>query len=312
MSGTAAQGVAYLDIVFRHFMQTVIFFCRPPRSVFTVRRFGKKILLFTLWACETDLPDRGCLPHISQVFDIAAPPECEHMAQDKDAKNIFSRFTNQELTPNRGTERHMIEGLRPAYNATLRPVARLLVRLGMSPDFVTVAGVGVFAIAGAFAYRGMWWPSSLTAIVGGFLDGLDGLVAREANRKTAFGAVLDSTCDRLTEILWVAGIMGFFLDTPAYTPAGPWICFAAITGSVMVSYVKARAEGMGLECKGGLMQRPERLLAIGFCLVCGPTVALWGLGAIAVLGYATMVRRLIVVRGTARRKVVGPQTDPAT
>jgi CDP-diacylglycerol--glycerol-3-phosphate 3-phosphatidyltransferase len=194
----------------------------------------------------------------------------------------------------------MIEGLKPFYNASLRPIGRFLAHLGIHPNVITLAGVVLFGGAGWFAYAGPWKISLLFVIAGACMDGLDGLVAREYNKKTIFGAIFDSTCDRLTEIVWICGICAFYtLRSPS--SAGVLLCIAALSGSLMVSYVKARAEAAGIACTGGILQRPERIIVLAACLLLGPTVMLWGLGAVAVVGYSTVVERLVAVERAARR-----------
>jgi CDP-diacylglycerol--glycerol-3-phosphate 3-phosphatidyltransferase len=194
----------------------------------------------------------------------------------------------------------MIEGLKPFYNATLRPVGKLLAQMGIHPNVITMAGVALFCGAGWYAFKGQWRISLLFVIAGACMDGLDGLVAREYNKKSVFGAVFDSTCDRLTEIVWISGICAYYaLRAPS--PLGVLLCIAALSGSFMVSYVKARADGAGVPCTGGILQRPERIILLAACLLIGPRAMPWGLGVMAVVGYVTMVERLIAVAREASK-----------
>jgi CDP-diacylglycerol--glycerol-3-phosphate 3-phosphatidyltransferase len=207
----------------------------------------------------------------------------------------------------------MIEGLKPGYNAFLLPLARLLVRMRIHPNTLTVGGVVIYGIAGAYAAFGRWWVSVLWAIIGGFLDGLDGLVAREGRQGSLFGAVLDSSCDRVTEIVWFTGLLVYFLRQPQPNLRGAVALVAALSGGIMVSYVKARAEGVGLECRRGLLQRPERLLLFGGCLVSGPHVMVWALGALALLSYFTVLQRLVATFQADRDRLKqSRQVHPAT
>lgn len=207
----------------------------------------------------------------------------------------------------------MIEGLKPGYNAFLLPVARLLVRAGIHPNVLTAFGVVLYGIAGAYAAVGRWWLSVVWAIVGGFLDGLDGLVAREGGQRSRFGAVLDSSCDRLTEILWFGGLLVYFLRMPHPSTLGVLLVVSALTGGIMVSYVKARAEGMGFECRRGFLQRPERLLLFGGCLVSGPRVMPWGLALLALAAYITATQRLLVTYTADRESMAARgKANPAT
>ena len=198
----------------------------------------------------------------------------------------------------------MLEGLKPAYNRLLSPTARLLIRLGLRPNHLTLTGLIMFCIAGWFASRGHWIFAVVSMVIGSGCDGLDGLLARLTNKRTAFGAVLDSVCDRLTEIVLFFGLLCFYL-TRSPVPLhdkGILFCYTAITLSLMVSYVKARCEGMGVACSGGLLQRPERLIVLGLGLLCGPAVMVWLLAGLSALAGITMVQRCTIAGRNAKNK----------
>jgi CDP-diacylglycerol--glycerol-3-phosphate 3-phosphatidyltransferase len=160
------------------------------------------------------------------------------------------------------------------------PFVKLLIKLGLTPNAVTTIGfvlnVGVaviFVIGAEEGNRGdltyVGWAGGLILFAGLF-DMLDGQVARLGNMKSTFGALYDSVLDRYSELVMFLGIC-YYLVAHHYFISS--ICaFVAMIGSMMVSYVRARAEGLGIECKGGLMQRPERVVTIGlFAIVCGVT-----------------------------------------
>ena len=158
------------------------------------------------------------------------------------------------------------------------PFVKLLIKLGLTPNavtsigFVLNVGVAVIFIAGAeggeridFSYVG--WAGALILFAGLF-DMLDGQVARLGNMKSTFGALYDSVLDRYSELIMFLGIC-YYLVAHHYFFSSIF-AFIALIGSMMVSYVRARAEGLGVECKGGLMQRPERVITIGLCaMLCG-------------------------------------------
>ncbi|RYY35045.1 MAG: CDP-alcohol phosphatidyltransferase family protein [Sphingobacteriaceae bacterium] len=158
------------------------------------------------------------------------------------------------------------------------PFVKVLIKIGLTPNAVTSIGfllnIGVAAIfiAGAetgaridFTYVG--WAGALILFAGLF-DMLDGQVARLGNMKSTFGALYDSVLDRYSELIMFLGI-SYYLVAHHYFLSSLF-AFVAMIGSMMVSYVRARAEGLGVECKGGLMQRPERVVTIGLCaLLCG-------------------------------------------
>ncbi|MFD0794236.1 CDP-alcohol phosphatidyltransferase family protein [Mucilaginibacter litoreus] len=158
------------------------------------------------------------------------------------------------------------------------PFVKLLIKIGLTPNAVTSIGfvlnVGVAAIfivgsehgnRGDFTYVG--WAGGLILFAGLF-DMLDGQVARLGNMKSVFGALYDSVLDRYSELIMFLGIC-YYLVAHHYFLSSIF-AFIALIGSMMVSYVRARAEGLGVECKGGLMQRPERVITIGvFAIACG-------------------------------------------
>jgi CDP-diacylglycerol--glycerol-3-phosphate 3-phosphatidyltransferase len=196
----------------------------------------------------------------------------------------------------------MLEGLKPRFNDLLRPMVAPLIAIGVHPNHCTIAGVVFFAVGAWFAYEGMWKASFWFVLIGGLLDGLDGVLARESGRKTVFGAILDSSCDRLTEIVLLAGILGYFLSAPIISFSksslslhdrafGIVFCYAAITMSLMISYIKARCEGEDIRCNRGLLQRPERIILFCVGLICGPRTMLWILGAVSILGAVTVIQR---------------------
>jgi CDP-diacylglycerol--glycerol-3-phosphate 3-phosphatidyltransferase len=158
------------------------------------------------------------------------------------------------------------------------PVVKVLIRIGLTPNVVTTigfvlnVGVAVIFIIGAeegnrgdLSYVG--WAGGLILFAGLF-DMLDGQVARLGNMKSTFGALYDSVLDRYSELVMFLGIC-YYLVAHHYFLSSIF-AFIALIGSMMVSYVRARAEGLGVEIKGGLMQRPERVVTIGFfALLCG-------------------------------------------
>ncbi|HMD67349.1 MAG TPA: CDP-alcohol phosphatidyltransferase family protein [Chitinivibrionales bacterium] len=188
----------------------------------------------------------------------------------------------------------MIEGLKPFYNSVLSPVAKILAKAGIHPNAITVSGVALSGAAAYFCAVGHWPLAALLVFCGSCMDGLDGLVSRETGKQTRFGAVLDSVADRVTETAWFFGLLLYYAANPTHGGAGIYLAFLAHAGSQMVSYVRARCEGAGIACKEGILQRPERIVIIIACLLLGPAVMMWGLGIIAVLGFATALQRCFV------------------
>jgi CDP-diacylglycerol---glycerol-3-phosphate 3-phosphatidyltransferase len=190
----------------------------------------------------------------------------------------------------------MLEKLKPFYNSVLNPVAKLFARINLHPNAITVLGAALSIAAGYFCATGRWYTAALLVFAGSCMDGLDGLVARQTGKSTAFGAVLDSCCDRVTEAAWFFGIIYFYLHRPAHGYAGIYLAFIAMAGSFMVSYIRARCEGANIACKQGILQRPERIVVLVACLLAGPVIMIWGLGLLSLLAFGTMIQRLNIAR----------------
>jgi CDP-diacylglycerol--glycerol-3-phosphate 3-phosphatidyltransferase len=158
------------------------------------------------------------------------------------------------------------------------PFVRLLIKLGFTPNTVSVIGfilnIGVAAIfilgaektnRGDLSYVG--WAGALILFAGLF-DMLDGQVARLGKMGSSFGALLDSVLDRYSELFMFLGICYYLISHHYFISS--LFAFVGLIGSMMVSYTRARAEGLGIDCKGGLMQRPERIVLVGTsALACG-------------------------------------------
>jgi phosphatidylglycerophosphate synthase len=160
----------------------------------------------------------------------------------------------------------------------INPLVRLLIRMGLTPNMVTTIGlvlnigVAIIFICGAeegrrgdLSYVG--WAGALILFAGLF-DMLDGQVARLGNMSSPFGALYDSVLDRYSELILFLGICYYLVSHHYFLSS--LFAFIGLIGSMMVSYTRARAEGLGIECKDGLMQRPERVIIIGVsALACG-------------------------------------------
>jgi CDP-diacylglycerol--glycerol-3-phosphate 3-phosphatidyltransferase len=158
------------------------------------------------------------------------------------------------------------------------PFVKVLIKIGLTPNAVTLIGfilnLGVAAVFIYGAEEGsrddlseVGWAGGLILFAGLF-DMLDGQVARLGNMKSVFGALFDSVLDRYSELVMFLGICYYLVANHYFLSS--IFAFVALIGSMMVSYVRARAEGLGVEIKGGLMQRPERVVTIGlFALICG-------------------------------------------
>lgn len=165
--------------------------------------------------------------------------------------------------------------------AIINPLIKGMIKVGITPNFITTTGFLLNVVATAMfiyaaelpAEEGMAWIGWGGGVIlfAGLFDMMDGRLARMGNMSSTFGALWDSTLDRYSELCTLFGICYLLLSIGGWEWAGI-VTFIAMVGSVMVSYVRARAEGLDIECKVGLMQRPERVVvtAVGaiFCGVC--------------------------------------------
>ncbi len=167
----------------------------------------------------------------------------------------------------------------PLVYKVIQPFIEFLSRAGVTPNAVTVAGfvinlgATVVFVYGTNTARGdMRYVAFGGCIIlfAGLFDMIDGRLARVSKQESRFGALFDSVLDRYSELVMFLGIC-YYLVAQQYFLSSLF-AFVAMIGSVMVSYVRARAEGLGIECKGGMMQRPERVLLVGIsAILCGLT-----------------------------------------
>jgi CDP-diacylglycerol--glycerol-3-phosphate 3-phosphatidyltransferase len=187
-------------------------------------------------------------------------------------------------------------GARAAVAKVVEPVARGLLRIGLSPDAVTVIGtVGVSGAAAYFFPRGEFVPGILIMVLFVFSDMLDGTMARMQNRTGVWGAFLDSTLDRVADGVIFGSVLVWAVREQAW-----WVqvaAFVCLVGGFVISYARARAESLGLDCKVGVAERTERLLIL---LI---PAFLYGLGVPYILPAALMVLAVLVVITVLQRFV---------
>jgi CDP-diacylglycerol--glycerol-3-phosphate 3-phosphatidyltransferase len=155
--------------------------------------------------------------------------------------------------------------LEKPFYAAVSPLVDRLIRAGVRPNTITTIGTGLVLISAVVYASGHIRIGGLLLLLSGVADTLDGQVARGGAMVTRFGAFYDSTLDRVGDGATFIGIGAFLLTSPdvAYRTPAVILCMVAILGSVLVSYARARAEGLGLDCKVGIAQRAERVLGLG-------------------------------------------------
>ncbi len=176
------------------------------------------------------------------------------------------------------TFKKLRDGAQQMIYKIINPLVHGMIKIGITPNFITTTGLVLNILAACiFLYAGMnsergdffyiGWGGAVILFAGLF-DMMDGQVARIGNMSSTFGALYDSVLDRYSELTVFFGIC-FYLINQGYVISSI-IAFVALIGSLMVSYVRARAEGLGLDCKVGFMQRPERVVLTGLgALLCG-------------------------------------------
>jgi len=185
------------------------------------------------------------------------------------------------------------------------PATRLLTRLGLSPNAITLIGLLGAVATAVLLSLGYLAAGGVTLLLSGMLDVLDGAVARATGKASPSGALLDSVVDRVSEAVVLLGMLVFYLDDDSAfnsvftSELGLVLVFVALAGSVMVSYVRARAEGLGVDCSVGIMTRPERVAVLAIGLVFSEwwlPAATLALGLIAALAVVTSLQRVLYVR----------------
>jgi CDP-diacylglycerol--glycerol-3-phosphate 3-phosphatidyltransferase len=203
---------------------------------------------------------------------------------------------------------------RERYLRVLSPAIRVMSKMGVHPDILTLAGLFLSALGGLIYSTGSFFWGAWVLVLAGSCDVLDGQLAKKTGKGSRFGAFLDSTLDRFGEAFIFMGLAWHYAMIPlSQADDGPDLgiftsalvvafIFFAMIGSFMVSYTRARAEGLGVDCKGGWMQRPERITLLiigsllGSCPVVGPFLMEVTLLLLAVLSNFTALQRIVTVR----------------
>jgi CDP-diacylglycerol--glycerol-3-phosphate 3-phosphatidyltransferase len=188
------------------------------------------------------------------------------------------------------------EASKDALLFVLRPLVRLLSTMRVRPDTLTV--VGWTLALGAAVLFGVGYPRVAGAVMllGGLFDALDGAVARESNQMSAFGAFLDSTLDRISESAVFVGLVFFYAGSSRPTEAA--LAGLAMTFSLLTSYARARAEGLGIPCEVGLLERAGRVVILSVSSILGMLTA--GVALVAAGALVTTAQRVLHVHRATR------------
>jgi CDP-diacylglycerol--glycerol-3-phosphate 3-phosphatidyltransferase len=210
----------------------------------------------------------------------------------------------------------LTEKSKARYLRVIQPAGNLFATLGVHPNILSICGLLLSLLAGLVYSTGAFFWAAWVVVLAGTCDALDGQLARQTGKNSPFGAFLDSVLDRFGEIFMFIGMAWYYAGgfsllggagghtSGIRSPVAVLLVFLALGGSLMVAYTRARAEGLGAQCKVGWMQRPERivLLIIGSLLhplpIIGPNVMKLALFLLAVLANVTAVQRIVHVRKT--------------
>jgi CDP-diacylglycerol---glycerol-3-phosphate 3-phosphatidyltransferase len=209
----------------------------------------------------------------------------------------------------------MLNFLRPGVARLLNPVGEALARTPITPNMITVIGtVGVSGAALSMFPIGELFPGAFTATIFVLTDMLDGLLARIKGNSGPFGAFLDSSMDRVADAAIFGGMVIWFFRG-GHNPLLAYVTLFCLACGFLVSYVKARAQGLGLSCDVGLIERPERMLigltSIGLSGLGVPYVLPIGLWALAAGSLFTAGQRIRAVHKSAQAQAKGQQESPA-
>ncbi|GAB4415913.1 MAG: archaetidylinositol phosphate synthase [Anaerolineales bacterium] len=189
----------------------------------------------------------------------------------------------------------LTDRLRVWFKWAVDPIAGFFLKLGLTPNSMTILGLSGNFFAAYFLAQGNMSLGGWIMLVMTPIDALDGTMARLLGEPGAFGAFVDSISDRYAELALFGGLMYYYATQ--MNPLGAVLAFAAAAGSILVSYARARAESLGYEAKVGLMTRVERYLVLAPLLIFNrPVIALWILAALANF---TALQRIWFVRSQA-------------
>ena len=201
----------------------------------------------------------------------------------------MTRTLNQERPAERPT---LTDIARRVFKGVIDPIAAFLNRLGIPPNAVTMVGLVGHIIAAYYAAQGMMTTAGFFILFLGPVDALDGTMARLRGEPTKWGGFVDSVVDRYSELFILGGMLYFFLDNG--NTWGALFAYLAASGSIMVSYVRARSQGVGVDIKKGWFSRLERYVVLVPSLILN--FPFYGVAILAIGAQLTALQRVFVMR----------------
>ncbi len=183
--------------------------------------------------------------------------------------------------------------LKDSYSTLMEPLVSVFTKMGIHPNTFTTVGFLISCVGAYFAAVGELRIAAVFILLSGLFDTIDGKLARQSGQVTKFGALYDSALDRYSEVLFFFGLAYYFIS------AGHHVTSVAVAvglgGSLMVSYVRARAEGLGFKCNVGILQRAERLILLGAGGLIHEVTLVVAIWIIAVMSNVTAIQRIVFI-----------------
>ena len=188
------------------------------------------------------------------------------------------------------SHRLLTQKIQNGFKSLLTPLIKILAKSGISPSTFTLTGVIITSIAAAALILRQPRIGGCLILIGGLCDSIDGSLARYSDKATRFGALLDSAMDRYSEFVMFFGIIVYFMIMKDYRTSV--VAFLALSGSIMVSYSRARAESLGFEARSGFMQRAERIVFLGAGALFHPVLFKLSIWFVAIFANFTALQRI--------------------
>lgn len=194
--------------------------------------------------------------------------------------------------------------LQASARKVLEPIVAILASFGVAPLLVSLFGVAFSVWGAVLVARGSLLAGGVFLLIAGLCDVLDGDLARRTGKASPFGAFIDSTLDRVSEFVYFGGILLYVVGRGnGYAHWEPVVILLALMGSVLTSYARARAEGIGVECKVGVMERPERIALLALGLIAGYRFLMAVMILLAATSLFTVVQRVRHVHRVSASRV---------
>ncbi|MGE3063073.1 MAG: CDP-alcohol phosphatidyltransferase family protein [bacterium] len=192
--------------------------------------------------------------------------------------------------------------IKNGFRRIVQPLVSFFIKMKIDPNMLTLSGFLIACISGYFYSQGQFILGLIVLVLSGINDTFDGMVARQTNKVTLFGAFFDSTIDRFNEFAVLFGIGYFFNTWGMYLFS--YLTFASIFFSVMISYTRARAEGLNIKCSEGLMGRVERVVFLIVASFFPLNIFKYMIILYTVLTFITVIQRMVIVKFAIMNKEV--------